>query len=644
MNNANPDRGRPKAIPAGKIPLLDHIAWMAMSASELKPEVIKQYFLRYRMALALILDLDPSLADVPPALRIDEAMVDALAQAFAQTMSLAKANTALGNLRTVYRHVLPELDVAVFDPTLDRLRIALAKEAGEPDEPVLQQRGSYALPIADWPAEDRAAYHRLLAQGEPRTAAYAGDWGRFLGVAAHAAPKALLLPLRNRLTSEAIAAYALHTSNGSIQIDNTARLRTLKVVARRLDEDISVAAVDDHIAQIKRPDCLSGGLTTFGSLVLATESDPLLSAHEAAVLDNLPRLGAENHDDVAEVTALHCAYSYRAMLAHAARAGIPIQGDLAARDWPAILAAFLEARPGWQPATRQSRLVEIRAVVRRLEIGIDCTFLDEAIEKAKAEVTSKRKPIEVPDIDAACLLEAAVRLCHDAMRRLRDLDSVEQPYTDPLGALERFRDGLVAALMTLVPLRVGNFSQLVVDVTFSQRPAGGYDIEIPASKAKGGRRLVEEVPEALAPLMKFYLDVVRPRLLGDMESSALWPNPVDGGPLSVSWFQRKVPDLVDELTGHRLKDQRVTPHDLRRIAATTARAVNPNPNVGQHLLGHANARTTQRFYGKMSDVIGRAVIREISRQALGRVVAENGLDVGHAMDEGRSPDGDAING
>lgn len=183
------------------------------------------------------------------------------------------------------------------------------------------------------------------------------------------------------------------------------------------------------------------------------------------------------------------------------------------------------------------------------------------------------------------------------------------------------------ALMTLVPLRVGNFSELIIGTSFREREAGGYDIEIRASEAKGRRRLVEEVPEILVPLVRFYLDVARPRLGGE-GSTALWPNPDDGRPLSASWFQRIVPELILELTGLRLVGPKATPHKMRSIAATTARAISQNPNAGQSILGHAHPATTRRFYGKMSDAQGRAVIAAIMRSALGQMLADNGIKGG----------------
>lgn len=620
-------RERLKPLAAAKIPFTDHAALMRLSTSGLGAETIKQYSVRYRTALAVILDLDPSLADLAPAARIDENLIAAIAEAYSQRMSLSSADKALRALRTVYCRVLPECDGTVFEPALDRLRIALAEDDGEPDDLDRPRRRSYALPVDAWPADDRAAYDALIARGEPLAEVRGGDWSRFLGVAAKDAPQALSLPLHGRLTREAVAAYASHTARGSVQVDKTARLRTLKLTAQHLCPSIATSAIDDVIRDLRRPDRLTGGLAAFGLPVLEAESDMLLTGIETATLRALTQGGITGHDDLAETTAIHCEYSYRSMLAHAARAGIAVSPDLAARDWQATLAALLAARPRWQAATRQARLIEIRAVLRRLPVAIDLAFLDDEIAAAEADAKAQRKPFDVPDIDAARLLAAAVNLCRDAMRRFQDLSSVQTPYADPDGALERFRGALVLALMTLVPLRVGNFSELIIGASFREREAGRYDIEIRASAAKGRRRLVEEVPEILVPLVGFYLDVARPRLGGE-GSTALWPNPDDGRPLSASWFQRMVPELIHELTGLRLAGRRATPHTTRAIAATTARAVSPNPNVGQSILGHAHPATTRRFYGKMSDSQGRAVIATISRQALGPVLAANGLDIG----------------
>lgn len=624
MIEATTKREKPKPLPAEKIPFPDHVALMRLSTAGLSAGTVKQYSVRYRTGLALILDLDPSLAEMAPAERFDENLIGAVAAAFLQRMSLTSTDTAMRDLRKVYSHVLPDLDGAVFDTTLDRLRIALAEQGGEPEDMAPRRERFYALPLGAWPAADRAACNALVARRGRRGEALSGDWGRFLGVVAKEVPEALSLPLDRRLTTEAVAAYAAHTARESVQTDKTARLRSLKVAAAELSSTIETAAVDEHILELRQAARLTSPLAALGTPVLEAESEMLLTPAETETLNALTQGGADGHDDLAETTAVHCEYSYRSMLALAERAGLSINRNVAARDWPAILAALIAARPHWQASTRLARLIEIRAVLRRLPGPIDIAFLNDEIVAADTAARAQRKPLDVPDIDAADLLRDAVNLCRDAMRRYGDLSSSQNPYIDPGKMLERFRDGLVIALMTLAPLRVTNFSELVIDATFRKNEAGGYDIEIPAAGAKGRRRIVEEVPEILVRLVDFYLEVVRPRLGGE-GSTAVWPNPDDGLPLSVSWFQRRVPELIRELTGRQLTDSKVTPHKLRAIAATTARAIGTNPNIGQIILSHADPATTRRFYGRMSDAKGREVMAMIARQALGQMIAESGL-------------------
>ena len=92
-------RERLKPLAAAKIPFTDHVALMRLSTSGLGAETIKQYSVRYRTALAVILDLDPSLADA----EVEELGVG-LRPALPDNLPTARLEDGVVRINGLYRH------------------------------------------------------------------------------------------------------------------------------------------------------------------------------------------------------------------------------------------------------------------------------------------------------------------------------------------------------------------------------------------------------------------------------------------------------------------------------------------------------------------------------------------------------------
>ena len=97
----------------------------------------------------------------------------------------------------------------------------------------------------------------------------------------------------------------------------------------------------------------------------------------------------------------------------------------------------------------------------------------------------------------------------------------------------------------------------------------------------------------MLPYLDFYLKVIRPKLLRNITSQAVWVSP-RGGALTYGAFG----DIVSR---HALRHlgMRLSTHDARDAAATTWALADPgNIAVASDLLSHADARTTQTHYNR----------------------------------------------
>jgi integrase/recombinase XerD len=171
----------------------------------------------------------------------------------------------------------------------------------------------------------------------------------------------------------------------------------------------------------------------------------------------------------------------------------------------------------------------------------------------------------------------------------------------------RYRDGLMVALLALIPLRHKNFAALQIGRNLLQEGEGWF-VVVPPEDTKTGTPIDFQVPNAIKSHLATYLDRVRPRLLHRPACHALWVS-AKGGALSYS----AVGPVITRHTTERL-GVRITPHDARDAAATTWAIAAPEQiGIARDLLAHADLRTIKHY--------NRARGIEASR-AHGRLVAQ----------------------
>jgi integrase/recombinase XerD len=153
----------------------------------------------------------------------------------------------------------------------------------------------------------------------------------------------------------------------------------------------------------------------------------------------------------------------------------------------------------------------------------------------------------------------------------------------------RYRDGLMIALLAFVPLRRKNLAALEIG-RHLVREGDSWFVIIPREEAKTGAPIEFAVPELLESYLAFYLEIIRPRMIGHLIGAALWVN-TKGGALSYA----SIGDIISRHSMDHL-GFRITLHDARDAAATTWAISAPGQiGVARDLLVHSNLRTTKHY-------------------------------------------------
>jgi integrase/recombinase XerD len=159
---------------------------------------------------------------------------------------------------------------------------------------------------------------------------------------------------------------------------------------------------------------------------------------------------------------------------------------------------------------------------------------------------------------------------------------------------QRYRDGLMIALLAPRPLRRGNFTAIEMDRHLLHRGAG-YQLRFAASEMKNRRRLEIPVPVALVGCLERYITVYRPvlcrRSRGGTVTTRLWVSSTGTALQECSVYDRIV-KLTKARFGHA-----INPHLFRDCAATSIAEDDPeHVQITKEILGHTTLRTSERHY------------------------------------------------
>jgi integrase/recombinase XerD len=233
-------------------------------------------------------------------------------------------------------------------------------------------------------------------------------------------------------------------------------------------------------------------------------------------------------------------------------------------------------------ATILARLQELGEVARIMGPGRSWTFINALSSKIRA----RHKPVR--DKNNLKLSDELLDL------GLGLIDRASQANGLPAAILQR--DGLMIALLALVPLRRRNMAGLrlnrnVIEIN------GAWLIALDASETKTHGAFEINWPDELLAPLQIYLDLHRPFLAS---LPGRWSRPIDnalwvssdGSPMTEMAIYDRIRKHTEDAFGVA-----INPHLFRDAAATTLAIADPeHVRVAAPLLGHRTFTTTERHY------------------------------------------------
>ena len=157
-----------------------------------------------------------------------------------------------------------------------------------------------------------------------------------------------------------------------------------------------------------------------------------------------------------------------------------------------------------------------------------------------------------------------------------------------------YRDGLLISFLITVPLRRKNLVELSFGTSLKQT-ACGFKVVIYKEKTKKHVPVETSLADWLIEPMQFYLDTVRPFLLGKSgtKTSAVW-NSRRGIAFDLGGMTQVICNVTKQYFGHAM-----SPHLFRDCAATGI-AIHDPKHVGitKAVLGHATLTSSQKYYNQ----------------------------------------------
>jgi integrase len=246
----------------------------------------------------------------------------------------------------------------------------------------------------------------------------------------------------------------------------------------------------------------------------------------------------------------------------------------------AYIACLVDLQNG--TAAILSRLKELRAAAKVMGPAQDWQFLNALSSKVRARHKPVRDKSNLKMSDE--LLDLGLSLIDRATE------------AQGLTAAILHRDGLLIALLSLVPLRRRNIAGLRIGQNVIDT-SGSWLIALDGSETKTRAPLEVAWPEELAAPLVTYLTIHRPHL---SSLRGRWSKPIDGAlwvsshgsPMTEMGIYLRVRQHTRDAFGVA-----INPHLFRDAAATTLAIADPeNVRVAAPLLGHRTFTTTERHY------------------------------------------------
>ncbi len=173
----------------------------------------------------------------------------------------------------------------------------------------------------------------------------------------------------------------------------------------------------------------------------------------------------------------------------------------------------------------------------------------------------------------------------DRMERHRSMS-----IKDPSAAI-MFSDGLMMAMLAAKPVRRRNFFRTRIGVHLRKSSNGIYEWKFEAHETKTREPICAALPHTLTPYLDFWIETVRPVLLGNRQGHALWLTTTGSNMAIDTGYGRFCRATHEEL------GVRVNPHMVRSIVATGVAIEMPDAvGITPMLLDHRSDQISRQYY------------------------------------------------
>lgn len=230
------------------------------------------------------------------------------------------------------------------------------------------------------------------------------------------------------------------------------------------------------------------------------------------------------------------------------------------------------------PRTRLSMLVGLKVMMQAMAPHLNWRWLQDTCN----HVQRSAKPLA----DKRGRIRSSAEISAAAIKELTELPNI----VGTLAEAVAFRDAFMLALLVARPLRVKNFSALMLGHHL-RKIGSNWLITVPADETKTHQPIEFFVPDHLIPWLERYLAEVRPLFPGGAGTKRLWLNQY-GPNTGHGFIYRRLVRLTARLLGAPLN-----PHLLRDCAASTLAMESADlARTAAPLLGHRHFSTTERYY------------------------------------------------
>ena len=318
------------------------------------------------------------------------------------------------------------------------------------------------------------------------------------------------------------------------------------------------------------------------------------------------KTGVDRFDDcgpaahLAKLTRLTLLYDYGRFLAFlSAHHDSLLARAPAARLDRKIIEAYVRSQPatcGGKWIVRNLR--NLRLTLRYICPGEDWPWLLTIIKRIAAQ--AKQKPEKHHLVTSETLYALGIELMDRAITKSK---AAKKAY---VAHAFDYRDGLIIALLALIPLRLRTLTALRIGKHLVQS-GNQWALDIPAKDIKTKRPLDYPISAELSGRIDLYLNQFRCRIRGAGAHDYLWASS-RRGPMDDGSIFNTVRRHTREALGFP-----VNLHRFRRAAATLWSTRDPaNVRGVKDLLGHASFGTTEKHYiMAQSRLAGRALARTI---------------------------------